>query len=60
MPVLLLSGDADLYTPPSVLRLFKQRIPHAEMAVVPETGHSAYWEQPEIFNRVTLDFLRRH
>jgi pimeloyl-ACP methyl ester carboxylesterase len=60
MPVLLLTGDADLYTPPSVLRLFKARIKHAETMIVAETGHSAFWEQPEIFNRVTLDFLRRH
>ena len=60
MPVLLLTGDADLYTPPSVLRLFKARIKHAETVIVPETGHTAFWEQPEIFNKVTLDFLRRH
>jgi len=30
------------------------------MVVVPESGHSAYWEQPEIFNRAVLDFIAKH
>lgn len=60
IPTLLLTGDADLYTPPSVLRLFSARIRQAESLVVPETGHSAYWEQPEIFNRTVLAFLGKH
>jgi pimeloyl-ACP methyl ester carboxylesterase len=60
VPTLLITGDADLYTPPSVLRMFSARIRDAESLVVPETGHSAYWEQPEIFNRAVLAFLARH
>jgi pimeloyl-ACP methyl ester carboxylesterase len=28
--------------------------------VVPECGHSAFWEQPEIFNRAVLDFISKH
>ncbi|MGH9769569.1 MAG: alpha/beta fold hydrolase, partial [Blastocatellia bacterium] len=60
MPVLLMTGDSDLYTPPSVLRMFAARIKHAESVIVPETGHSAYWEQPEIFNRHVLQLIRRH
>jgi pimeloyl-ACP methyl ester carboxylesterase len=56
-PTLLLTGDADLYTPPSVLRLFAARFPNCESAVIPECGHSAFWEQPEIFNRTVLDFI---
>jgi len=60
VPTLLLTGDADLYTPPSVLRLFTARIRGAESIVVAESGHSAYWEQPEIFNRAVIEFLRKH
>jgi len=60
VPVLLLTGDADFYTPPSVLRLFAARIGHAESVVIPECGHSAFWEQPETFNRVVLEFIGRH
>ncbi|HWA37267.1 MAG TPA: alpha/beta hydrolase [Burkholderiales bacterium] len=58
MPTLLLTGDADLYMPPSVLRLLAARMPHATTQVVPECGHSAYWEQPAVFNTAVLDFLR--
>jgi len=58
-PTLLLTGDADLYMPPSVLRLFAKHFPRCESVVVPECGHSAYWEQPEAFNRAVLDFLRK-
>jgi pimeloyl-ACP methyl ester carboxylesterase len=57
VPTLLLTGDADLYTPPSVLRLFAARFPRCESLVIPECGHSAFWEQPETFNRAVLDFI---
>jgi pimeloyl-ACP methyl ester carboxylesterase len=60
VPTLLLTGDADLYTPPSVLRLVAARFPNAESVVIPECGHSAFWEQPEAFNTAVLDFLAKH
>lgn len=59
-PLLLLTGDADLYIPPPVLRLFADRLPNARTAVIPACGHSAYWEQPERFNEIVLDFLRTY
>lgn len=59
-PTLLLTGDADMYAPPPVLKLFAAHIKHAETLVVPEAGHSAYWEQPEIFNRAVLGFIAKH
>jgi pimeloyl-ACP methyl ester carboxylesterase len=60
VPTLLLTGGADLYAPPAVLRLFAARIRNSASVVVPEAGHSAYWEQPETFNRTVLEFIRRH
>ncbi len=59
-PTLLITGDADLYTPPPVLRLFAARFPNCESLVIPECGHSAFWEQPEQFNRAVLDFISKH
>ena len=56
-PTLLMTGDSDLYTPPSLLRLQAQHMPHAEVHVVPEAGHSPYWEQPAVFNAILLAFL---
>ena len=60
VPTLLLTGGADLYAPPPVLASFAARIPGAESVIVPEVGHSAYWERPDVFNRAVLDFVRRH
>jgi pimeloyl-ACP methyl ester carboxylesterase len=60
VPTLLLTGDADLYTPPSVLRLFREHMPSAELVVVPEAGHASHWENPSFFNERVLAFLRRH
>ena len=60
VPTLLMTGDADLYSPPAVLRLFAARIRGSESVVAPEAGHSLYWEQPDLFNQRVLEFIRRH
>ncbi len=60
VPTLLLTGDADMYAPPPVLKMFAARIKHAESVIVPEAGHSTYWEQPDVFNRAVLSFIRKH
>ena len=60
VPTLLLTGAADLYAPPPVVQLFKARIKNAQSVIVPEAGHSAYWEQPELFNRELLAFFGKH
>jgi pimeloyl-ACP methyl ester carboxylesterase len=59
-PTLVIAGDADLAVPPSVARLYAEHIPNAEVVIVPECGHSAYWERPDLFNRAVLDFFGRH
>ena len=59
VPTLLITGDADLITPPSIPRMVAQHIAGSEVAVVPEAGHSTYWEQPDIFNRAVLGFLAK-
>ena len=60
VPTLVISGDADLSTPPSIARMIAARIANSELVVVPESGHSVYWEQPEAFNRAVLDFIAKH
>jgi pimeloyl-ACP methyl ester carboxylesterase len=60
VPTLLLTGDADMYAPPPIMRMFAARVKGSQPVVIPEAGHSAYWEQPEVFNRTVLDFIRRH
>lgn len=60
MPAQVITGDADLYTPPAVARMYAGRIPGAEVFIVPECGHSPNWERPAIFNDRMLEFLGRH
>ena len=57
MPVLLMTGDADLWMPPALLRQVAPRFPDSRVAIVPDAGHSAHWEQPAVFNRLVLDFV---
>ena len=57
LPTLLIAGTADLSTPPSISRMIAAEIPNSRLALMPEAGHSSYWEQPEIFNRAGLDFI---
>ncbi len=57
LPTLLIAGNADLYTPPSISRMIAAEIPNSRLALIPESGHSTYWEQPELFNRAVLDFI---
>ena len=57
LPTLIISGAADMSTPPSISRMIAAEIPNSRVALIPESGHSTYWEQPDIFNRAVLDFI---
>ena len=59
-PTLLMTGAADMFTPPSIMRMIARHVPNNELIIVPESGHSPYWEQPEFFNRTVLEFIRAH
>jgi pimeloyl-ACP methyl ester carboxylesterase len=59
-PVLIIRGGADLASPAPLSHFFSDRVRHAETLVVPDAGHSVFWEQPEIFNRAVLEFIRKH
>jgi pimeloyl-ACP methyl ester carboxylesterase len=60
LPTLFITGDADLYAPPPLIPLFTAHIKNSEAIIIPEAGHSGYWEKPEVFNRAVLDFIRKH
>jgi pimeloyl-ACP methyl ester carboxylesterase len=59
MPALLVSGDADLLAPPPVARAMAAAMSQAELTILTECGHSAYWERPAEFNATLLDFIAR-
>lgn len=56
-PTLLIVGVHDVITPPAMIKMFQSYIPHARLAEVAGSGHSVYFEQPEQFNRVVLEFF---
>jgi pimeloyl-ACP methyl ester carboxylesterase len=56
VPTLLLVGDEDEGCLDANLML-KRTIPSAALAILPRTGHTSNLEEPELFNRLVLDFL---
>lgn len=59
-PTLLMTGAADTSTPPATLRMLARKLPDCEIFILPECGHSAYWERPDVFNAIVVDFVLRH
>ncbi len=60
VPTLVTVGSFDLATPPLYAREVADRIPGAILVVFEGGGHLHNLENPGEFNRVTIDFLRRH
>lgn len=60
VPTLLVTGDADPFMPASRLRRIARYFPQHQAAVISEAGHSCFWEQPLVFNRLVLDHLAPH
>ena len=56
-PTLLLVGELDQATPPSDARLMAERIPNAQLAILPGAAHLSNLEVPEAFNQSVLSFV---
>lgn len=58
VPTLLLAGRHDkVGRPDGMLAIQQQYVPHARYHVLPNSGHYAFAEEPEAFNRHLLDFV---
>jgi 3-oxoadipate enol-lactonase len=57
VPTLLIVGEHDLITPPTLIKMLHSYIPHARLAEVAGAGHSVYFEKPAEFNRLVQEFL---
>lgn len=60
VPTLLLVGREDPIVPLPFLQEVQALVPGSELAVVDDAGHSTYFERPDEFNRLVLDFLAWH
>jgi pimeloyl-ACP methyl ester carboxylesterase len=57
VPVLIIWGQNDRFFPLEVGKQLHRVIPNSGLAIVPNAGHLPMWEQPEIVNRLILEFL---
>jgi pimeloyl-ACP methyl ester carboxylesterase len=57
LPTLILVGDADSITPPSVAESMHRAIPGSQLTIIRGAGHMSPMEQPEQVNRALLAFL---
>lgn len=56
-PALVIVGEQDTLTPPTVAQEFASQIPGAQVVVIPQAGHLSNLEQPELFLQVVRGFL---
>ncbi|MDF5753181.1 alpha/beta hydrolase [Spongiactinospora sp. TRM90649] len=59
-PMLLLTGDCDLYLPPTRLRELARHVRNSEVVIFSEAGHAPHWESHREFNSTLLSFIRKH
>lgn len=59
-PTLIFTGAADLYMPVPLMLEYAKHLHRPARAIFSETGHSAYWEQPDAFNALVLGFIAQH
>lgn len=58
IPVLFVVGSEDPIFPPAQIREAASLVSTARVVEIPATGHSPYFEEPEIWNKAVLEFLR--
>ena len=57
VPALVLSGEADILSPPALMRMLAEHIPSSRLVSLPEAGHAGFWERPQVWNGLVLDFI---
>jgi 3-oxoadipate enol-lactonase len=60
IPTLCLSAEHDHNAPPAVMQKMAEYIPQALSLCLPDCGHLAHMECPEVFNATLLKFLQEH
>jgi 3-oxoadipate enol-lactonase len=59
-PTLVSGAEEDILVPVRFSRELAEGIPGAELQIIAGAGHAYFWERPEAFNRMCLEFLARH
>jgi pimeloyl-ACP methyl ester carboxylesterase len=58
-PTLISVADQDILVPPRFSHALAERIPGTALHVIEGAGHGYFWERPDLFNTMCLDFLAR-
>ncbi len=58
VPVLVVVGEKDEESIQRIARLIAQKVPRAQLQVVPKAGHLSNLDHPKYFNRAVLQFLK--
>lgn len=57
IPLLLVVGEEDTFTPPSVMQAIQKLLPDSKLVCIPQAGHLSPLEAPEVFNTEVINFL---
>ena len=60
IPTLFVVGAEDSIFPSPALEAMHRKMPASRFVEVPGAGHSVYFEKPDEFNRIVLEFLQHH
>lgn len=59
VPTLIVWGERDRLLFPRQARRWVQALPHAELVLIPDAGHTPQWDDPDRTARVVVDFLEK-
>ncbi len=60
IPVLFIVGEQDQLIPPPIIEAMHKKMPGSQLVKVAGAGHSVYFEKPEDYNKIVMDFLQKH
>ena len=60
VPTLLIAGGEDVVFPAFLASAIAATLPCADARMIPDSGHSPYFEQAATFNGLVEGFLARH
>lgn len=59
LPTLILVGEVDKLTPPSISEMMQRKLPSSELYIIPSAAHLSNLENPAEFNKRLRDFLKK-
>ena len=57
IPTLVFWGELDLLFHPSNAENLDAALPHSKLQILPEAGHLAWADQPELFAEMIIDWV---